>query len=110
MVIGRLQREDIDVLILGHSHAPGEVRLPGGTYVNTGSWTYADSTYVIVDRGIPQARRWPSDVRIRDEEYRGILGPHGDKTFFDWWEAFYRGRFRYDVDGMIRAAHGETFE
>ncbi|MFC1706027.1 hypothetical protein ACFL59_04285 [Planctomycetota bacterium] len=35
---------------------------------------------------------------------RVILGPHRKRTFFDWWRAFYRGWFRYDVPAMNRAA------
>ena len=50
-------------------------------------------------------RRWPGGEEIRDEEYRGILGPDRDKSFFDWWQAHYRGWFRYDVQAMERAAY-----
>jgi UDP-2,3-diacylglucosamine pyrophosphatase LpxH len=88
----------VDVLVCGHSHQPGVVAVPGGTYVNTGSWTFEDSTYAICDHGRIEVRRWPDGVAIGDEEYRGILGPHADKTFFDWWAAHYRGYLRYDVD------------
>lgn len=44
-----LAEDCIDTLICGHSHQPGMVRFPGGLYVNAGSWTYGDATYVVYD-------------------------------------------------------------
>ncbi len=88
---------DVDVLVCGHSHQPGIVDVPGGTYVNTGSWTFEDATYATCEAGRIEVRRWPDRAAIRDEEYRGILGPDADKSFFDWWAAHYRGFLRYDV-------------
>ena len=87
----------VDVLVCGHSHQPGVVAVPGGTYVNTGSWAFEDSTYAIYEEGQIGVRRWPEQAAIYDEEYRGILGPDAGKSFFDWWDAHYRGFLRYDV-------------
>ena len=88
---------DVDVLVCGHSHQPGTVSVPGGTYVNTGSWTFDDSTYALHEDGRLEVRSWPDGRVFRDEEYRGILGADANKSFFDWWAAHYRGFLRYDI-------------
>jgi len=88
---------DVDMLVCGHSHQPGIVAVTGGTYVNTGSWTFEESTYALYEHGRFVVRRWPDQSAIGDEEYRGILGADADKSFFDWWAAHYRGYLRYDV-------------
>jgi UDP-2,3-diacylglucosamine pyrophosphatase LpxH len=93
-------------LVCGHSHEAGRIRFPEGTYVNTGSWTYGDATYAVCDHGEVRARRWPEGSDITDEEYRGVLGPHRESSFFDWWAAHYRGWLRYDVEAMHCAARG----
>jgi UDP-2,3-diacylglucosamine pyrophosphatase LpxH len=102
-----LSTSPVGTLVCGHSHQPGVVELPGGKYVNSGSWTFDDSTYVAYRDGEVEVRSWPDHRRITDEEYRGALGPHRGKSFFDWWQKFYRGWFRYDVDAMHRAAAGD---
>jgi len=93
-----LAAADVDVLVCGHSHQPGVVAVPGGTYVNTGSWTFEDSTYASYEDGRFEVRQWPEPRPIGDEHYRGILGDDADKSFFDWWAAHYRGYLRYDLD------------
>ncbi len=101
-----LGNPDVDVLVCGHSHQPGRLELPGGTYVNTGSWTFDDATFARYDDGRFVVQQYPDGRELTDEEYLGVLGPHRDKSFFDWWEAFYRGWLRYDVPEMQRAAMG----
>ncbi len=96
-----------NVLICGHSHQAGKVRLPGGLYINSGSWTFAEATFVDIDHGAIDVKSWPDLQCIGDEQYRGILGPHHNKSFFEWWEAFYLGWLRYDVEAMHRAVRGE---
>lgn len=95
---------DVDALVFGHSHQPGKVALARGTYVNSGSWTFDESTYVTCEDGAIEVRRWPDRSTIGDDEYHGFLGPNRDRTFTDWWRRYYRGYLRYDVDGMIRDA------
>jgi UDP-2,3-diacylglucosamine pyrophosphatase LpxH len=95
------------ILVCGHSHQAGILRFDTGTYINTGSWTYNDSTYVEYENGGFRVRDWITKRRIEDEEYHGILGPNRNKSFFDWWDAFYLGRFSYDVPAMKRAAQGK---
>lgn len=96
-----------DTVVLGHAHQAGRIRFPGGVYVNLGSWTHEDATYALYDGRAVRVAEWPSGRIIEDEAYRGILGPHRQKSFFDWWKAFYQGWFRYDVPAMHRAATGE---
>ncbi len=103
----RLADPALDVLICGHSHQAGRVLFDTGTYINTGSWTHGDATYVEYDDGRFSVRDWIKGTEITDDEYRGILGPHKGKSFFDWWSAFYLGWFRYDVPAMQRAAAGD---
>jgi len=104
---GVLAGSGCGVLVWGHAHQAGRVVMPGGVYANTGSWTYADSTYAVIRDGDVTVREWPSQREIGDEEYRGALDRGDDRSFFDWWARFYRGWFRYDVDAMHRAARGD---
>lgn len=97
----------LGTLVCGHSHQPGRLGLAGGTYVNTGSWTFDDSNVTTYRDGRFQVRDFERGHEIVDEEYRGILGANRDKSFFDWWDEFYLGWLRYDVDGMVRAASGD---
>jgi UDP-2,3-diacylglucosamine hydrolase len=48
---------EIDVVILGHGHFPEFDVLPGGRYVNPGSW-HLGRTFVVVDSNGPQLVRW----------------------------------------------------
>ena len=98
----------VDVLVCGHSHQPGKVALGRGTYVNSGSWVFDESTYVAYEEGTIEVRRWPDGTTIGDEQYRGFLGPNRDKSFLDWWSRYYRGYLRYDVEAMIRDASEPT--
>lgn len=95
-----------DVVVFGHSHQAGRVALPGGTYVNTGTWTFDEATYAMITPDGVEVRTFPEGRLVEDEEYRGVLGPHADRSFFDWWERHYCGLLRYDVDAMHRAARG----
>jgi len=102
----RLRDTSIETLIWGHAHQAGLLEFDGGTYVNTGSWTYDDTSYVVLDHGRASVHDWRNSATIDDGEYRGVLGPQGDMSFFDWWERYYLGWFRYDVAAMERDAHG----
>ena len=95
-----LSGSDVDVLVCGHSHQPGRVRFDAGEYVNTGSWAFDQATYALYEDGRFSVRQFGENRVFEREEYHGVLGPHRDKSFFDWWDTFYRGWFRYDVDLM----------
>ncbi len=102
-----LDQSPITTLVCGHSHIPGIVQFPGGTYINLGSWAYQDATYTTYDQGNFLMQDWISGKVIEDEEYRGILGPNRNKSRHDWWKAFYRGFFRYDIEALIYVMLGE---
>ena len=93
-------------LVCEHWHQPGQVEVDGGTYVNTGSWTFEEATYTWYEDGRFTVRHWPDRREILDHEYRAFLADR-DRTFFDWWDAFYLGRFRYDIAAMQEVVAGE---
>lgn len=45
---------------------------------------------------------FPERRVLGDPQYREILGPHRDKSFFDWWDGYHLGWLRYDVAAMRR--------
>ncbi len=97
-----LSGSEYDILVCGHSHQPGRVRFDGGEYINTGSWAFEQKSYVLYEDGHFRVHQFGEARELGGEEYHGILGPHRDKSFFDWWDEFYRGFLRYDVDAMVR--------
>jgi UDP-2,3-diacylglucosamine pyrophosphatase LpxH len=105
-----LEADEARVLVCGHSHQPGEIVFGRVRYLNTGSWTHGAASYVILAPDEVGVRAWPSGRPIGDEEYRGVIGPHRNHSFFDWWERFYLGWLRYDVDGMWREAEARAEE
>ena len=102
-----LRNSPFEAVVCGHSHQPGRVQLDGGIYVNSGSWTFDESSFVEYDHGRFTVKTWPDGRVIEDDEYRGFLGPNRHKGFFDWWNQHYRGWLRYDVDSMKRVAYGK---
>jgi UDP-2,3-diacylglucosamine hydrolase len=52
-----LARQDVDLVVFGHSHAAEETLLEGGTYINAGYW-FADRTYAALDEAGPRLRTW----------------------------------------------------
>jgi hypothetical protein len=103
-----LAAPELHTLICGHSHTAGRIEFEGGSYLNTGSWTHGDASFVRYADGRFSTIDWCTGRPIGDEEYRGVLGPHRDKSFFEWWDAFYRGWLRYDVAAMNRAATAQA--
>ncbi|MFT4624846.1 MAG: UDP-2,3-diacylglucosamine pyrophosphatase LpxH [Myxococcota bacterium] len=83
-------------LVCGHSHLPGIVEQDGLTYVNTGSWTFASSHYVIWDRGDWTCADWITGRQIGREFYEPLLDGHlYDKDFWQWWRENYMGLLRF---------------
>lgn len=85
-----------EVLISGHSHMPGVVELPGGRYVNTGSWTFNSSTTLRWDAGELSLTEWMTGREHGDALYRSLIDKTFDHvTFDDWWADNYMGWLRF---------------
>lgn len=88
-----------DVVLCGHSHLPGVVpKAPGSpkAYVNTGSWTFASSHYVVWDGAGFTCRDWITGARFGRELYEPLLdGVPYEKDFWQWWRENYMGLFRF---------------
>lgn len=85
-------------IVCGHSHLPGVVpNGKGGHYVNTGSWTFASSHYVIWDGdGGWTCRDWITGQRYTQEFYEPLLeGTLYRKDFWQWWRENYMGLLRF---------------
>jgi UDP-2,3-diacylglucosamine pyrophosphatase LpxH len=86
-----------DTVVCGHSHLPGVVKNGHKTYVNTGSWTFASSHYVVWDPtdGFT-CRDWITGHRFGQELYEPLLdGVVYEKDFWQWWRENYMGLFRF---------------
>lgn len=53
-----------DVAVFGHCHQPERTELPGGVYVNTGSWALSRS-YALLDADGIRLLRWNADAATR---------------------------------------------
>ncbi len=85
-------------VICGHSHLPGIVPLPDaeGGYVNTGSWTFASSHYVIWDGEHFEAHDWITGQQFGQAFYEPLLdGWVYERGFFQWWRENYMGFLRF---------------
>ena len=49
--------EGYDLVVMGHSHSPRRTDLPGGTYVNLGTWLN-DRSYLVLDNQTLDLRRF----------------------------------------------------
>ncbi len=91
-----LADSDWEVLICGHSHMPGVVDLPGGRYVNTGSWTFDASTTLRWEDGALSLFEWMTGREHGDAAYRPLVeGALDGTTFDDWWADNYMGWLRF---------------
>lgn len=83
-------------VVCGHSHLPGVIPRGDGGYVNTGSWTFASSHYVIWDGTSFTARDWLTGRRFEQEFYEPLLdGTLYEKDFWQWWRENYMGMLRF---------------
>jgi UDP-2,3-diacylglucosamine hydrolase len=44
----KIAQEGFELVVMGHSHRPRQVDLPGGTYINLGTWL-KDRSYLVLD-------------------------------------------------------------
>lgn len=86
-----------DVVICGHSHLPGLVPSGNGLYVNTGSWTFSSSHYVVWDgKGGWTCKDWITGKSFTTEFYRLLIdGLIYQKDFWQWWRENYMGMLRF---------------
>lgn len=52
-----LARPDLDLVVMGHSHAAEQTDLPGGTFINAGYW-FQERTYAVLDEHGPRLLTW----------------------------------------------------
>ena len=102
---------DADVLVTGHSHVPGVVQMGEKTYINTGSWTFDATQYLVIDReaGTLELWDWNRQERIHNEEYIHLQSNSTEAStidnrllhldFLGWWQENYLGwlKFRFDT-------------
>lgn len=101
-----------DVVVCGHSHLPGVVPVKGGTYANTGSWTFGSSQYLVWDGRAFTCRDWITGNRYGAELYEPLLdGVVYEKDFWQWWRENYMGlfRFREGEERRGRLRHWESY-
>lgn len=56
------QRDDLDLVLAGHTHTPESVEVsPGRYYINTGDWINHHTYLVLPPEGAPELREWPGD-------------------------------------------------
>lgn len=84
-------------IVCGHSHLPGIVRKENGrAYLNTGSWTFASSHYLVWDGQDWICRDWITGRSFEAEFYEPLLeGTIYEKDFWQWWRENYMGFFRF---------------
>jgi UDP-2,3-diacylglucosamine hydrolase len=70
-----LEEDDLDAVLLGHTHRPARVEItPGRFYVNSGDWLDHDS-FVVLPRGSnPYLARWEGGREVRGGVEEGRIG------------------------------------
>ncbi len=92
----RLRDDTWTYILCGHSHLPGIVPEGDRAYVNTGSWSFASSHYVVWDNQQFVVRDWITGRVFKDEFYEPLLdGTIDEKDFWQWWRENYMGYFRF---------------
>lgn len=83
-------------IVCGHSHLPGIVPQGDRAYLNTGSWTFASSHYLVWDGEGWTCRDWLTGRSIGAEFYEPLLeGTIYEKDFWQWWRENYMGLLRF---------------
>jgi UDP-2,3-diacylglucosamine pyrophosphatase LpxH len=92
-------------LVLGHSHQPGVVAVGperDRTYVNVGSWALELATFARIEGGRARVFDAHTGREFGDERYRMLLSGAALPDMRGWFERYYRGFFRYDLDAIRR--------
>jgi len=88
---------DTRVLLLGHTHLPGDVRLGEKRYVNVGSWAAANTQYCEYDGNDFTLWDWRTRARIGDERYRWLLLHPEIPSFEEWYREVHREMLYFKV-------------
>ncbi|MBT3220589.1 MAG: hypothetical protein HN348_16000 [Proteobacteria bacterium] len=99
-------------IVCGHSHIPGVIKSGDRAYVNSGSWTFASSHYLIWDNQQFMSRDWITGRKFRQELYEHLLdGSIYETNFTQWWRRNYMGmlRFREGEERAGRLAGWESY-
>jgi UDP-2,3-diacylglucosamine pyrophosphatase LpxH len=96
-IADRLREDRWPFILCGHSHLPGVIEVaPGRKYVNTGSWSFASSHYVVWDGEEFLCKDWITGREFREELYLPVLdGSIDEKDYWQWWRENYMGAFRF---------------
>ena len=95
----RLSEIPQQYLVTGHSLLPGMIDIGEKGYINTGSWCFDASQYLVWDGVKFELNDWQTQTLISDEAYRPLLdGEWKDLDFLDWWKENYRGWLRFNKD------------
>jgi UDP-2,3-diacylglucosamine pyrophosphatase LpxH len=94
----RLLEDRWPFILCGHSHLPGIVPIgdKGRAYINTGSWSFASSHYVVWDGNGFVVKDWINGRVFHEEFYGPVLdGTIDEKDFWHWWRENYMGLLRF---------------
>jgi metallophosphoesterase superfamily enzyme len=81
-----------------HCRAPDPAALRRRTFANLGSWTFGDTTFGEWRGGRLSIRDFAKNRRIDDRAYRLALADGAIPGMREWWERYYRGLWRYDLE------------
>lgn len=93
----RLREDRWPYILCGHSHLPGIVwERPDRAYINTGSWSFASSHYVLWEGNNFEVHDWITGREFHAELYEPVLnGSIDEKDFWQWWRENYMGMLRF---------------
>lgn len=92
-------------LVLGHSHQPGVVAVGPQRehiYANIGTWALDLATFGRIEDGVVRVFDARTGAEFRDERYHMLLSGSPLPDMAGWFERYYRGFLRYDVEAITR--------
>ena len=89
-------------IICGHSHLPGVVPTPTGTYINVGSWTGKSPQYGSWDGQSMTVLEAKTRREFGDEYYQQIPSETVPEDLFRWWTKHHRGFSRRKMHSGVQ--------